>query len=168
MKIPYFAGNSLAEFTKFAAKVGTSLCRDGVEREVRDYDVEAPSYCYSNKCGAEARSFYRNGAYMRQVIEGLLFVLVVIHRFRCERCGATISRPPSFLVPYRRFTAQAMSQAIDGYAEIETSYGELSAELSVVNDDGEECTAIAAASAMAGFAAQEGLSCCLSNRQRSK
>ena len=156
MKIPYFAGNSLAEFTKFAVNVGTSLCRDGIEREVRDCDVEAPVYCYSEKCGKAARSFYRNGSYMRQVIEGLLFVLVVIHRFRCEKCGATISRPPSFLVPYRRFTAEVMSQAINCYAEFETSYGELSDELSVVNDDGQECSAVPANSAMEFVAANDG------------
>jgi hypothetical protein len=43
-------------------------------------------------------------------------------------------------VPYRRFTAQVLSQAIDSYAEFETSYGELSDELSTVNDDGGKVT----------------------------
>lgn len=96
-----------------------------------EVEVERPSHCPRPKeeCGS-LRPMRRNGSYPKQVIYwGLLFVLAIL-RFRCGRCGRTVSRPYSWLVPYKRFSAEVIATAIDEYASSESSYRELSDSLS--------------------------------------
>jgi hypothetical protein len=128
MKIPFFAGKTLSEFIKSATLVTSQ--GDGSKLNVYGIEVATPGFCLGEDCNVQM--LRRNGSYTRQVIEGLMFVLVLIYRFRCGLCGKTVSRPYSFLVPYRRFTAKLICRGIEMYGgEEETSYDEISTELSV-------------------------------------
>jgi hypothetical protein len=53
MKIPVFAGETLAEFLKSAKLVRTDELSDGSEVNVYGVDVVAPSFCAQQNCGAE-------------------------------------------------------------------------------------------------------------------
>jgi hypothetical protein len=136
MKIPYFAGNGLCSFLKSARVVGSRVSADGEAWKVVAGRAEAPSRCPRPGCGHPER-MRRNGSYGRIVIEGLVRLVLLICRFRCKRCGKSVSRPPSFLVPYKRFTARLIASAVQKYAEQLTTYDEVSAESSVFRDDGE-------------------------------
>lgn len=134
MKIPYFAGDTLIAFVNCASGVGIKVTQDGTEWRIYEAAVEAPVGCLAAHCGSVKR-LRGNGTYARQVIEGLVFVIIMIRRFRCEDCGGTVSRPPSFLVPYRRFTAQTVSASIEQYAENARSYEGLSLDLSQMHEE---------------------------------
>jgi hypothetical protein len=114
MKIPVFAGNTLVDFLKSAKLVRTDVRDDGSEMDVYGTEVVAPSFCTQENCGAD-EPLRRCGSYPRQVIEGVLMVLLLIYRFRCRSCGRTASCPYSFLVPYRRFTAKWICWGIELY-----------------------------------------------------
>jgi hypothetical protein len=73
---------------------------------------------------------WKNGSYARQVIYWGLFFLIQICRFRCKRCGRTVSCPYGWLVPYRRFGAEVVSAGVQAYASREVRYKDLSADLS--------------------------------------
>jgi hypothetical protein len=125
MKIPFFAGKTLSEFIKSATLVTSQ--GDGSKLNVYGIEVATPGFCLGEDCNVQM--LRRNGSYTRQVIEGLMFVLVLIYRFRCGLCGKTVSRPYSFLVPYRRFTAKLICRGIEMYGgEEETSYDEISTD----------------------------------------
>jgi hypothetical protein len=131
MKVPIFCGATLAEFLKSAELVGEHEQKDGSKLNVWGTEVGGPESCLQKNCLLEKR-LRRNGSYTRIVIEGLRFLIVLIYRFRCGLCGKTVSRPYSFLVPYRRFTAKLICLGMEMYAgEEETSYREVSTELSV-------------------------------------
>ena len=74
----------------------------------------------------------KNGSYLRQVVYWGLAFAVLIFRFRCFRCGKTISRSYSWLVPYRRFAAEEVLCGIESYADSEVSYRGISTELSAL------------------------------------
>ncbi|MCI0564292.1 MAG: hypothetical protein MN733_37945 [Nitrososphaera sp.] len=96
-----------------------------------EIEVQRPSRCPRPKaeCGS-SEPMRKNGSYPRQVIYwGLLFVLSIL-RFRCGRCGKTVSRPYSWLVPYKRFSAEAIAAGVEAYATEESKYRELSPALS--------------------------------------
>ena len=133
MKIPVFAGNTVSEFVKSAKLVRSCESGDGSKLSVYGIEVDSPGVCRRAECGG-AGKLRCNGSYPRQVIEGLIMVLVLIYRFRCGLCGKTVSRPYSFLVPYRRFTARLICEGIEMYGEKEreeATYDEISTELSV-------------------------------------
>jgi len=133
MKIPYFAGESLSEFLKSAQAAKEVEAEDGGLMTAYGTNVAAPEACLQSNCGLK-KKLLRNGSYCRIVIDGLVLILVLIYRFRCRGCGRTVSRPYSFLSPYRRFPADLICDAIEMYgAGKETSYREISAELSVGN-----------------------------------
>jgi hypothetical protein len=131
MKIPVFAGNTLADFLKSAKLVRTDVRDDGSEVDVYGTEVVAPSFCAQQDCDAD-EPLRCCGSYPRQVIEGVLMVLLLIYRFRCRSCGKTASCPYSFLVPYRRFTAKWICWGIElyGAGPDQTTYDEVSVELS--------------------------------------
>ena len=82
-----------------------------------EVEVERPSHCPQPKeeCGS-LRPLRSNGSYPKQMIYwGLLFVLAIL-RFRCGKCGKTVSRPYSWLIPYKRFSFEVIATAIDEYA----------------------------------------------------
>jgi len=94
-------------------------------------EIERPSRCPRRKeeCGSK-EPMRKNGSYPRQVIYfGLLFVLSIL-RFRCGRCGKTVSRPFSWLVPYKRFSIEVIASGLEAYATEESKYRDLSAALS--------------------------------------
>lgn len=105
-------------------------------------EVPRPSRCPRPKeeCGG-LEPLRKNGTYPRQVIYwGVLFVLSIL-RFRCGKCGRTVSRPLSWLVPYKRFSAEMVAAGVEAYAALDflseveeatvaKSYREVSAGLS--------------------------------------
>jgi hypothetical protein len=137
MKIPVFAGATLPEFLKKAREVGEGDGGGGERWKVYAREVPTPARCPKEECQFEGR-LRRNGSYTRQVIEGMVHLLVVIFRFRCRLCGSTVSCPYSFLVPYRRFTGRLICQGIERYGDKPTSYRETSADLSVYEEKEEE------------------------------
>jgi hypothetical protein len=139
MKIPVFVGLTLRDFFKSAVLVGFSERSDGEKMPVYGVKVEAPGPCPREECAGKGK-LRGNGSYARQVIEGLNMVLVLIYRFRCGLCGKTISRPYSFLAPYRRFTGKLISRGIELYGggENETSYREVCADLSIFEFEADE------------------------------
>lgn len=143
MKVPVFAAKSLYEFLQVATELGQQEIEDGVVLTVYGMEMAAPEQCPKPAC--RPAPLRRNGCYLRQVIEGTVWILVRICRFRCGRCGKTVSCPYSFLVPHRRFTARLICQSIVKYgrtiegnrAEILTSYRSISDDLSAVCLDGD-------------------------------
>ena len=96
-----------------------------------EVEIPRPGCCPRRKdeCGS-TEPMRKNGSYPRQVIYwGLVFVLSIL-RFRCGRCGKTVSRPYSWLVPYKRFSAEVIAAGVEAYATAESEYRELSAALS--------------------------------------
>lgn len=90
-------------------------------------EVLRPSRCLRPKeeCGS-LEPLRKNGTYPRQVIYwGMLFVLAIL-RFRCGNCGKTVSRPLSWLVPYKRFSAEMIAAGVEAYVAEQTSYRNVS------------------------------------------
>ena len=90
-------------------------------------EVPRPSRCPRPKeeCGG-LEPLRKNGKYSRQVIYwGMLFVMAIL-RFRCGKCGKTVSRPLGWLVPYKRFSAEMIAAGVEAYLEAETSYRKVS------------------------------------------
>ena len=143
MKFPTFAGHSLIDFVKSAKKIGTAEAGDGTRLTIYGTEVAAPEECPNGKCTGKAKArLRRNGSYARQVIEGVVWVIIRILRFRCGSCGGTVSRPYTFLVPHRRYSARVICKSVEQYAEpggipkkvdakFLTSYRNVSIDLSV-------------------------------------
>jgi len=96
-----------------------------------EVEVPRPSRCLRPKeeCGS-LEPLRKNGTYPRQVIYwGMLFVLAIL-RFRCSNCGKTVSRPLSWLVPYKRFSAEMVAAGVEAYMAAETSYRKVSDAIS--------------------------------------
>jgi len=130
MKVPCFAGETLSKFLKSAKKVGEQESKDGSNWALYGADVAAPERCLQEGCGSEHR-LRRHGSYTRQVLEGIMQLMVLIYRFRCGVCGKTVSCPYSFLIPYRRFTARLICQGVENYGTEATSYQKESDDLAV-------------------------------------
>lgn len=94
-----------------------------------EVEIPRPEQCRYAKCLLKA-PLRKNGSYTRQVVYWGLVFLVLIFRFRCQRCGKTISCPYSWLVPYRRFAAEAVAEGIERYADTEVTYRSVGTELS--------------------------------------
>ena len=139
MKVPCFAGETLSKFLKSAKKVGEQETKDGSNWAVYGADVAAPERCPQEGCGSERR-LHRHGSYTRQALEGIMLLMVLIYRFRCGMCGKTVSRPYSFLIPYRRFTAKLICQGVENYGTEATSYQNLSDDLAVFVDTTDDDT----------------------------
>lgn len=92
-------------------------------------EVPRPGQCLNAICLLPA-PLRRNGSYLRQVIYWGVVFTVMIARFRCRKCGGTISCPYSWLVPYRRFAAELIAGAIEAYAETKVTYRATSTEFS--------------------------------------
>lgn len=105
-------------------------------RNVRDFfargcevEIPRPAECLYAKCLLKS-PLRRNGSYLRQVVYWGLAFAVFIFRFRCRRCGKTISCPYSWLVPYRRFAAEVVAAGIERYSDFPVTYRDASTELS--------------------------------------
>jgi len=90
-------------------------------------EIPRPERCVHEGCGLR-EPLWKNGSYTRQVIYWGLYFLVQIVRFRCKQCGRTASRPYSWLVPYRRFSAEMIAAGIEAYSGGETTYRDLMTE----------------------------------------
>ena len=140
MKIPVFAGLTLGDFVKSAVVVRFSERQDGEKVPVYGAKVEALGQCPREACAGKGQ-LRGNGSYTRWVVEGLNTVQVLIYRFRCRLCGKTVSRPYSFLVPFRRFTGKLICRGIELYGaeeNEETSYRDVCADLSIFVDEADE------------------------------
>ena len=128
MKIPVFAGNTVSEFVKSAKLVRSCESGDGSKLNVYGIEVDSPGVCRRAECGG-AGKLRCNGSYPRQVIEGLIMVLVLIYRFRCGLCGKTVSRPYSFLgacainVRGRHFPHREMFSGVPAIDKLRTIEG---------------------------------------------
>lgn len=143
MKLPVFAGNSLVEFLSFAKELGKEEVADGNVLTIYGMEVPAPVECLKANCRTSC-ALRANGSYLRQATEGLVWVLIRISRFRCGACGGSVSRPFSFLVPYRRFTARLICMGLEQYGKaseataeepLGTSYRSISDDLTAYVDD---------------------------------
>lgn len=105
---------------------------------VRDYferggkiEIPRPLECKYEKCLLKS-PLRKNGGYFREVVYWGFAFLVYILRFRCGKCGRTISCPYSWLLPYCRFPAEIVAESIDRYSNSpeEDTYRNLSSTLS--------------------------------------
>ncbi len=133
MKVPHFAKKNLIEFLKSAKEIRKQETKDGSNWTVYGIEVPAPEHCLQEHCRSP-HPLSRHGSYTRQVLEGIMQLMVLIYRFRCGMCGKTVSCPYSFLVPYRRFTAKLICQGVENYGTDETTYTDQSDGLSVFDD----------------------------------
>ena len=111
--IPLKNSSSVVEFFKQQGKV----------------EIPRPQQCFYDQCRLK-EPLRKNGSYTRQVIYWGLYFLVQILRFRCRRCGRTVSCPYGWLVPYYRFTAEVIAACIEAYASREVKYRDLSTAVS--------------------------------------
>jgi len=63
-----------------------------------------PRTCFSCRIGKP----YKHGFYRRFYLDGLSCLRIVIRRYRCPRCGTTISLLPSFCVPRFQYSLQVL------------------------------------------------------------
>jgi hypothetical protein len=80
------------------------------------FEVLRPGVCPGCK---RQNCFWKHGNYLRQASDGDDFVEIRIQRFICRYadCRLIVSCLFSFLVPYRRYTAGCVAQAIEEYVE---------------------------------------------------
>jgi hypothetical protein len=81
----------------------------------KDYEVSRPTVCLSALCG-RSNCFWKHTGYIRNVLDNEEPVSVAVPRFRCKFCGLVISCLFSFLVPYRRFSAEVVGGSAEAYA----------------------------------------------------
>ena len=84
-----------------------------------------PSACRDCR---ETDSFWVKSYYFRWVTEGDVEEVVCVPRYICRCCKLVVSVLFAFVVPYRHFTREAVSQATQDYVQSETSYRRLSGE----------------------------------------
>lgn len=138
MRISIFTGQTLDEYVKSAKLVGSRKLKDGREVGVYRTEVEGPIYCPFLSCVEQSVKMRHNGSYPREVVEGLVALVLLISRWRCGLCGHTVSCLFDFLIPYRRFTAKIVCLGVEQYAQEATSYEQVSIDLSVFEDVCEE------------------------------
>jgi hypothetical protein len=91
----------------------------------------APERCFS--CGAVG-AVQGHGHYIRTARERDVRKPVRVHRLLCGACAKTFSNIFAFLVPWRRYTARIIAQAIQRYlTQPGTSYRKISDELSALH-----------------------------------
>lgn len=72
--------------------------------------------CWMKDC------YWRHGGFTRWVEEGGYICEIVVERFKCKFCGATVSVVPCFVVPQRQYTLKQMAEGIESYATTPTTY----------------------------------------------
>ena len=80
-----------------------------------------PERCVSDRCGRK-NCYWRHGSYRRLVLDGRCAGVVMIERFKCKYCLATISMLPAFLVPKRWHSLRLIAEKCQAYATEKTSY----------------------------------------------
>lgn len=116
MIIPVIGIHSLLEYEQW--NIPASGCR--------------PRKCPS--CGAQG-SFWNHGKYARKIVEGAKVAEVNVYRYICKSCGIVVSCPFSFIVPYKRFSACTIADAMERYVLSATAYRQVACEMSDLNSD---------------------------------
>jgi len=81
----------------------------------KDYEVPRPSTCPDPACG-RCDCFWKQTAYSRDVLDNdEVVVRLRIQRFKCRYCDLVVSCLFSFLVPYRRYSAQVVAGTAETY-----------------------------------------------------
>lgn len=83
--------------------------------EGKDYEVPRPEVCPGEDCGL-SNCFWKHTGYSRDVLDLDQLVSVNVQRFRCKFCGQVVSCLFSFLVPYRRYSAEVIGGSVEVYA----------------------------------------------------
>lgn len=93
--------------------------------------VPRPQVCSFATCQLK-KPLRKHGGYFRQMVYWGFAFLVYVCRFRCGKCGRTVSCPYSWMIPYCRFPAELISMSLDRYTELieEATYRQLSTDLS--------------------------------------
>ena len=80
-----------------------------------NYEVERPDSCPRRSC-RRRHCFWKHTGYTRHAHDGGEPVLLRIQRFRCRYCHLVVSCLFSFLVSYRRYSAQIVAGCTEIYA----------------------------------------------------
>lgn len=93
--------------------------------------VPRPQMCSFAACQLES-PLRKHGGYLRQMVYWGFAFLIYVFRFRCRKCGRTVSCPYAWMVPYCRFPAELIALSLDRYGDSneEVTYRYLSEELS--------------------------------------
>lgn len=81
----------------------------------KDYKTPRPAVCPSERC-QQSDCFWKHTGFNRDVLDLDEPVTVRIERFRCKFCGLVVSCLFSFLVPYRRYSAEVVAAGAEDYA----------------------------------------------------
>lgn len=95
---------------------------------------QKPGIC--TKCGT-AESMWCHGSYLRVVIEASVKVELRIYRFKCKirECAEVVTRLPSCLVPYRRYSAATIAAATESCICTDRTYLQQAEEVSGLDAD---------------------------------
>jgi len=80
---------------------------------------ERPKFCIDCQ---ECNCFWAHGSYPRTVEEGAVSAEIRVPRWKCRWCSGTLSEPPFFVVPKRRYTVRVLAAGVQIYASIPTTY----------------------------------------------
>ena len=81
----------------------------------KDYEAPRPVVCPGEDCGL-SNCFWKHTGFNRNVLDLDESVSVKVQRFRCKFCGLVVSCLFSFLVPYRRYSAEVVGNSVEVYA----------------------------------------------------
>ena len=99
---------------------------------VKQYQAECGAACPYRpescpECGSQGR-LVKHGVYWRKPRDGERVYRVAIHRWRCQACKRTISALPDFLLRFRWYLLDVVSEVVVARAEQGVSWNELEAE----------------------------------------
>lgn len=99
---------------------------------VKQYQAECGAVCPYQpescpECGRQGR-LVKHGVYWRKPRDGERVYRVAIHRWRCQACKRTVSVLPDFLLRFRWYLLDVVSEVVVARAEQGASWSELEAE----------------------------------------
>ena len=99
---------------------------------VKQYQAECGAACPYRpescpECGSQGR-LVKHGVYWRKPRDGERVYRVAIHRWRCQACKRTVSVLPDFLLRFRWYLLDVVSEVVVARAEQGASWSELEAE----------------------------------------
>ena len=99
---------------------------------VKQYQAECGTVCPYQpescpECGRQGR-LVKHGVYWRKPRDGERVYRVAIHRWRCQACKRTVSVLPDFLLRFRWYLLDVVSEVVVARAEQGASWNELEAE----------------------------------------
>lgn len=99
---------------------------------VKQYQAECGAVCPYQpescpECGRQGR-LVKHGVYWRKPRDGERVYRVAIYRWRCQACQRTVSALPDFLLRFRWYLLDVVSEVVVARAEQGASWSELEAE----------------------------------------